>query len=171
MTPLGGLFRLLESKVAPLLGFLLPWVFNPDQIRLAPAAGGSAPSTGIQLMGLVVNLGTALADLNGLAAMALVVRHEYDAAVAVLGDLPEAPYNGFRHAIGAISPPDGSQERHQGGQGLGVRHNLYPPTDRLPLPGSDRGNVLHKCAQRELNQLFLRVVLSEYAGDGTRRWP
>ena len=37
----------------------------------------------MQLTGLVVNLGTALADFNGLAAMALVGRHEFDAAVAV----------------------------------------------------------------------------------------
>jgi hypothetical protein len=37
----------------------------------------------MQLTGLVVNLGTALADFNGSAAMALVRRHEFDAAVAV----------------------------------------------------------------------------------------
>ena len=37
----------------------------------------------MQLTGLVVNLGTALADLIGLAAMALVGRHEFDSAVAV----------------------------------------------------------------------------------------
>jgi hypothetical protein len=37
----------------------------------------------MQLVGLVVNLGTALADFNGLAAMALVRRHELDAAVTV----------------------------------------------------------------------------------------
>ena len=58
--------------------YLLCWDFffrgfvDPDQIRLAPAAGESAPSTGMQLTGLVVNLGTALEDFNGLAAMALV---------------------------------------------------------------------------------------------------
>ena len=34
-------------------------------------------------MGLVVNLGTALADFKGLTAMAMVGRHEFDTAVAV----------------------------------------------------------------------------------------
>lgn len=37
----------------------------------------------MHLTGLVVNLGTALADFNGLTAMALVGRHKFDAAVAV----------------------------------------------------------------------------------------
>ena len=37
----------------------------------------------MQLMGLDVNLGTALADFKGLTAMAMVGRHEFDTAVAV----------------------------------------------------------------------------------------
>ena len=37
----------------------------------------------MQLMGLDVNLGTALTDFKGLTAMAMVGRHEFDTAVAV----------------------------------------------------------------------------------------
>lgn len=42
----------------------------------------------MQLTDLVVNFGTALAAFNGLAAMALVGRHEFDAALAVLVVVP-----------------------------------------------------------------------------------
>jgi hypothetical protein len=64
------------------------------------------------LTGLVVNLGTALADFNGLAAMALVGRHEFDAAVAVPVILPvderDDPLTGLlfgcKWLAGVISP-------------------------------------------------------------------
>ena len=53
-----------------------------------PTAGGSSPAEWMKLTGQLVDAGTVSADLNGLSAVALRWRHEPDAAVTVLIDVP-----------------------------------------------------------------------------------
>jgi hypothetical protein len=55
---------------------------DPHHLWLAPAAGGSAPSTRIFLPGLLVDMGAKPAGFGGMAAVALVRRHELDAGGA-----------------------------------------------------------------------------------------
>ena len=63
-------------------------MIDPDHLRLTPTAGGSTPAAGMALTGLFVQLGSLAADRNGLTAVALIGRHEPDAAVAVLVVVP-----------------------------------------------------------------------------------
>ncbi len=56
------------------------WIDPPD-LRLTPAAGASRPATRMTLLGLNIVLVTASADGDGLATLALIRRHEFNAAV------------------------------------------------------------------------------------------
>lgn len=66
---------------------LLRWRIDPDRFRLTPAACRSCQATGIPLACLFIDVDTMAADVNGVATVALVGRHELDAA-AVLAHHP-----------------------------------------------------------------------------------
>ena len=92
---------------------------------------------------LLVNKGTVVADLHGLAAMALVGRHELDAAVAVSVVVPihkrSHPLAGLAFAgewpVGGIGPVFGRFE-----QGFRVRIVVGDPG---PGDGSEDAQLLH----------------------------
>ena len=67
---------------------LFQWLVYPHFCRLTPAAGSTAPASWIGTAGGLVDLGSLLA--NGLcgSAVALMGRHEFDAALAVLVVVP-----------------------------------------------------------------------------------
>jgi len=46
---------------------------DPDHLRLMPTAGGSTPAEWMKLTGQLVDAATVAADLNGFAAVALLV--------------------------------------------------------------------------------------------------
>ena len=62
----------------------------------------------------------------------------------------------------------------QAGQGsdpdLGDRYHLHPVTERIPLPGGDRGSVLQKRAQLEALQQPWHGVLPRCPGEGVGSW-
>ena len=67
---------------------LLRWLVYPHFFGLAPAAGASAPARWIDTACGFVDLGSLLANCLCGSAVALVGRHEFDAAVTVLVVVP-----------------------------------------------------------------------------------
>jgi len=67
------------------------WIYriDPNHFLLMPTAGDSTPAERMTLTGLLVDLDTAAADFNILAAVALIGRHDPDADTAVLIELPD----------------------------------------------------------------------------------
>ena len=59
------------------------WWINPDHLWLMPATRGSRPPAWVPLTSLLVDDGPVTADLQCITVVALVGRHELDAAVAV----------------------------------------------------------------------------------------
>ena len=62
---------------------LFRWLVYPHFCRLTPATGGTAPARWIGQAGFLVDLSALLADGLGGSVVALVGRHEFDAAVVV----------------------------------------------------------------------------------------
>jgi len=83
-------------------GVFWRWWIDPDDLRLTPAACVAAPAAGLTLTGQVVDLRSLATNFNGFSAVALIGRHEPDAAVAVLVVVPvherQYPGAGLLHA-------------------------------------------------------------------------
>ena len=117
------------------------WI-DPYDLRLTPAAGASRPSTWMSLSGLRIDLVTSCADGDSLTAVALVRRHELDAAMAVFmviplhkGRHPQAGLLfGSEWAVGVVRPVFDRAE-----QGFRVRVVIADP---WPGKGSQHSQLL-----------------------------